>query len=207
MKIILFGKQGSGKGTIGKLIAEKYKIPHIASGDLLREISKENSELGKKVKEIIDQGTFPPNKITIKVTLDKIKDEKGFVLDGYPRNLEQAEALEYVMINLAFLIEISDETAIKRLSTRRTCSDCGEIFNILTRKPKQPGICDKCKGKLSQRDDDKEEVIKKRISLYENETKAIIEMYRKKGILKEVSGKGSPEKVFEEICVTLDKIK
>lgn len=199
MKIILLGKQGCGKGTQGKLIARKYKIPLIVTGDMLREISKENSYLGRKIKKILDQGKFVPNKLTNKMILAKIKASKGFVLDGFPRNMEQKEAIQEVKIDVVFLIEISNSVAIKRLSSRRMCGNCNEVYNLLTKKPRQKGICDKCKDKLIQRTDDTEAAIKKRLELYKKETIPVLDFYKKQGILKKVNGENKQARVFRDI--------
>lgn len=207
MKIILLGKQGSGKGTQGKLIEKKYKIPHTNTGDIFREISKEKTKLGNKVRGLIDKGNLVPDEITIKIVLDKFKSKRDFILDGFPRNIKQANALEQIGMDIAILLDISDEAAIRRLTSRRTCSKCEAIYNIMTAKPKKQGICDKCENKLTQRKDDTEEAIRKRLKIYEKDTKPLIDFYKHKGILKTVNGELPPEKTFDDICVILDNLK
>ena len=206
MKIVLLGKQGCGKGTQGILIAKKYKIPHIVIGDILRKLSKKQTKLGKQIKDLMAKGFLIPDEIPIKIILSKIKGKKGFVLDGFPRNLKQVKALEKAKIkfDVAILLHISDKTAIRRLSARRVCSKCKEVYNLITKKPKKKGICDKCKGKLVQREDDKPKAIRKRISIYKKQTKPVLDFYKKQGILKVVDGQGSPEKVFRGILLVLN---
>lgn len=208
MKILIFGKQASGKGTQAKLIAEKYKLAHIATRDIFRSIRSENSELGKKVRSLIDAGKLVPDDITTKSVMREIKGrgKDGFILDGYPRNITQAHALEKIPVDIALLIEITDAEAIKRMSARRICSKCGEIYNVLVKKPLAEGKCDKCSGKVIQRDDDKSETIKKRLATYKKQTYPVIEFYRKKGLLKEVDGAKPIESIFREICRILDTI-
>ncbi|MBS3082879.1 nucleoside monophosphate kinase [Candidatus Pacearchaeota archaeon] len=188
MKVLIFGKQASGKGTQAKLIAEKYRLVHIATGDIFREIRKEDSELGKKVRALIDGGKLVPDDVTTEIVMAKLKSlgKKGFILDGY-----------------------SDAEAVKRMSARRICnnSKCGEIYNTLVKKPKQEGKCDKCGSSVIQRDDDKPESIKKRLETYRRETAPIMEFYKKKGLLKEVDGTRPIESIFREIRGILDKIK
>ncbi|HIH17621.1 MAG TPA: nucleoside monophosphate kinase [Nanoarchaeota archaeon] len=211
MKVLIFGKQASGKGTQAKLIAEKYRLVHIATGDIFREIRKEDSELGKKVRALIDGGKLVPDDVTTEIVMAKLKSlgKKGFILDGYPRNLTQVKAFEKIPIDIALLIEISDAEAVKRMSARRICnnSKCGEIYNTLVKKPKQEGKCDKCGSSVIQRDDDKPESIKKRLETYRRETAPIMEFYKKKGLLKEVDGTRPIESIFREIRGILDKIK
>ncbi|MCH8987084.1 nucleoside monophosphate kinase [Patescibacteria group bacterium] len=206
MKIILLGKQGSGKGTQGKLIEKKYKIPHTNTGDIFREISKEKTKLGNKVRGLIDKGNLVPDEITIKIVLDKFKSKRDFILDGFPRNIKQARALEQIGIDIAILLDISDEAAIRRLTSRRTCSKCEAIYNIITARPKKQGICDKCKNKLTQRKDDTEKAIRKRLKIYKKDTKPLIDFYKHKGILKTVNGELPTEKTFDDICVILDRM-
>ncbi len=208
MRILIFGKQASGKGTQAKLISEKYKIQHIATGDIFRNIRKEDSELGKKVRALIDGGKLVPDDVTTEIVMREIKKAgKGFILDGYPRNLAQVHAFVKVPVDIALLIEISDAEAIKRMSARRICIKCGEIYNVLTKKPKQEGKCDKCSGEVVQRDDDKPASIKERLATYKKETAPIMDFYKKKGLLKEVDGTRPIEGIFREICRILDGIK
>ena len=207
MKILIFGKQASGKGTQAKMIAEKYKLAHISTGDIFREIRIQDSALGKKVRALIDSGQFVPDDVTTEIVMQKLKDKKGFILDGYPRNLAQVHAFEKVPVDLALLIEISDQESIKRLSARRICSKCGEIYNLESRKPKKEDRCDKCGATILQRDDDKPAAIKKRLETYKKVTSPVVDFYKKKGILREFDGAKPIERIFAEICKILDKIK
>jgi adenylate kinase len=204
--IIILGAQGCGKGTQAKKISKELDIPHISTGDIFREIRKEDSELGKKVKELIDNGNFVPDDVTIEIVKNRIKEkdcEEGFILDGFPRNLFQAESLnEVINIDYVFDLEIPDGVSIHRLSGRRTCSnkDCRAIYNVyLEPKPKEEGICDKCGANLFQRMDDQEEAIKKRLEIYHTKTEPIIEFYKLKSKLSLIDGTESIEEVFEEI--------
>ena len=179
MKMILIGKQGSGKGTYADYLSNKYKIPHISTGEIFRAISKENSELAKKIKELVDNGNLVPDDITINVLKERIEKEDckdGFILDGFPRNLVQAQAFEEIAdISLVFHFKISDETAIKRLGARRQCKLCGKIYNLVT-NPAKNGKCE-CNGELYQREDDKEAAIRKRLETYRAEEEDLIEFY------------------------------
>lgn len=209
VKIIFLGMPGSGKGTQAKMISEKYKIPHISTGDMFRQISKENSVLGKKVKSLIDNGILVSDDITfdvLKNRLEKTDCKSGFILDGYPRNINQAKLLDNLTkIDFIIYIALSDKTVIKRLTSRRTCRKCGAIYNIISNPPKKEGVCDKCGGKLYQREDETEETIKKRLVVYKNETEPLVNYYKKKGMLHEINGKQDIGKIFEDIVKILNK--
>ena len=207
MRILIFGKQASGKGTQAKLIAEKYGIPHISTGDICRETAKQNTELGRKIRALIDAGKLAPDDLMNEIVITKTRSMKSFILDGYPRNLAQAKVFEKVPVDIALLIEISDAEAVKRLSVRRVCSKCGEIYNLVSRKPKKEGRCDKCGATILQREDDKPAAIKKRLATYKQVTAPVVDFYKKKGILRKFDGAKPIEKIFAEICRILDKIK
>ena len=206
---IILGPAGSGKGTQAKLLSEKYNIPHISTGVIFREIREQNTELGKKVREFVDNGILVPDEITnelIAKRLDEPDCQKGFVLDGYPRNLEQAEFLDkHKPVYKCIYLEVSDKECIKRMSARRVCSKCKADYNIICIKPKQEGICDKCSGELIHRDDDKPEAIKKRLEIYRKETEPLIDFYEKKGVLLRINGEQSIEKVFKDVVGELGK--
>lgn len=201
MKVVLIGKQGSGKGTYADILSKKYLIPRISSGDMFREIAKDGSDLGKKVKELIDAGNLVPDDITINVLKERLKREdckNGFILDGFPRNLVQAQALEEITdLNIVFHFQISDETAVKRLSARRQCRKCTKIYNLITNPPKVSGKCE-CDGELYQREDDREEAIKKRLEAYRSEEEDLIDFYH--SIIKSVDA----EKPIEAVVVALE---
>lgn len=204
---VLIGAQGSGKGTQAKLIAEKYKVPHISTGDIFREIRVQNTGLGEKIKKLIDNGNLVPDEITNQIIAERLAKpdcKKGFILDGYPRNLGQAEFLEQKHpVKKVILFEVSENETIKRMSARRVCSQCKADFNTIYIKPKKDGICDKCGGKLVQRDDDKPDAIKQRVETYRKETSPLIGYYDKKGVLLRVNGEQQIDKVFKDVVAGL----
>ena len=183
---IIFGAPGSGKGTYASRLQSKLGVDVITMGDIFREIIKENTPLGRKVKGFVEKGLLVPDDVVVEVLkqrLAKISKGKGFILDGYPRNLDQAKALESLpRIDIIIQLIVPDWIIIERLSTRRICKSCGEVYNIRYLKPKADMICDKCGGPLYQRPDDTPEVIKKRIEVYEQQTQPILQYYREKGI-------------------------
>jgi len=181
---IIFGAPGSGKGTYASRLQSKLGVDVIAMGDIFREIMKEDSELGKKVKGYVEKGLLVPDDIVVEVLkqrLAKIPKGRGFILDGYPRTAEQAKALEAITkIDVIILLMVPDWIIIERLSTRRICRNCGTVYNIRFLKPKVEGVCDKCGGPLYQRPDDTPEVIKKRLQLYEEQTQPILQIFRER---------------------------
>ncbi len=198
MKLIMLGPQGSGKGTQAKLLSEKFAIPHISTGDIFRENIKNKTELGKKALEYINKGKLVPDELVNEIVSSKIAHLQGFILDGYPRKLSQAEFLEsFSNIDYAIEISISDEAAIKRISGRRVCESCGATYSIYDEG--YTGKCLKCGSELKIRDDDKEEAVKKRLEIYHTETKPLLGFYSSKGILIKIDGEQPIEKVFEDI--------
>ena len=187
MKIIFLGPPGSGKGTYSTRVAKKLDIPHISTGDLFRAEMKAQTELGKRAKEFIDKGELVPDEVTIGMLKNRIEKEDckdGFILDGFPRTIPQAEALDQITeIDRVVNIDIPDEVIIRRLTSRRVCRKCGEIYNALTMKPKEEGKCDKCGSELYQRDDDTEETVKNRLKIYMDQTEPLIGYYDEKGLL------------------------
>jgi len=212
---VIFGAPGSGKGTYASRLQLKLGVDVIAMGDILREIMKENTPLGRKVKGFVEKGTLVPDYVVVEVLkerLAKISSGKGFILDGYPRNLEQAKAFEEIAkIDVIILLIVPDWIIIERLSTRRICKTCGEVYNIRYLKPKADMICDKCGGPLYQRPDDMPEVIKKRIEVYEQQTHPILQYYREKGVprieFKCERLEMPPEVAVKEILEGLKKLK
>jgi len=202
MKIILIGAQASGKGTQAAKIGAKYHIPSIAMGYLLRNL-KDKELMEELDNNYLSKGILVPDEMTLNILKERISEkncEKGFVLDGFPRNLNQAKLMEGITeVDIVIYITLSHEIIIDRLSTRRQCRKCENIYNIKTNPPKNEGVCDKCEEKLYIRDDDKPEAIKKRLQIFEKETMKVIESYRKEGILKEVDGELSIDEVFSEI--------
>lgn len=215
MNAIIFGAPGSGKGTYASRLQLKLGVDVIATGDIFREIMKENSELGKKVKGYVEKGLLVPDDIVVEVLkqrLAKIPKSRGFILDGYPRTVEQAKALEKIAkIDVIILLLVPDWIIIERLSTRRICKNCGAVYNIRFLKPKVEGVCDKCGGPLYQRSDDTAEVIKKRIQVYEEQTRPILQLFREAGMpFVEASCDAldtPPETVVEVILKELRRLK
>ena len=215
MNAIIFGAPGSGKGTYASRLQSKLGIDVIAMGDIFREILKEDSQLGKKVKGYVEKGLLVPDNIVMKVLkqrLTKIQKGKGFILDGYPRTVEQAKALEKIAkIDVIILLLVPDWIIIERLSTRRICKNCGTVYNIRFLKPKVNMICDKCGEPLYQRSDDNPEVIKKRIQVYEEQTRPILQLFRDRTVPFVVANcdalETPPENIVEQIVRDLKKLK
>ena len=216
MRLVFLGAPGAGKGTQAKKLVEKYGIPQISTGDLLRAAVAQGTALGKEAKSYMDRGELVPDQVVLGMVKERLSQDdckKGFILDGFPRNVAQAEALDKMLaemnipLDLALNIDVPFEDLMKRLTGRRTCKSCGQMYNIYYSPPKVEGKCDKCGGDLFQRDDDKEETIKKRLDVYKAQTEPLIDYYSKKGILKSVSGTGSIDEIFNSICAILDKIK
>ena len=212
MKIIMLGAPGAGKGTQAKKIAEKYQIPHISTGDIFRSNIKEGTELGMKAKAYMDQGGLVPDELTIGMLMDRIqKDDckNGYVLDGFPRTIPQAESLTNALnernqkIDYAVNVDVPDENIVNRMSGRRACSSCGATYHIVYKPSKVEGICDVCGDKLVLRDDDKPETVKKRLSVYHDQTQPLIDYYKEAGVLANVDGTQDMEKVFSDIVAVL----
>ena len=208
MKIVMLGAPGAGKGTQAKMISEKYGIPHISTGDIFRANIKENTELGQKAKTYMDKGLLVPDELVVdRLAQDDAK--KGYVLDGFPRTIPQAEALTEALAKIgekmdyAINVEVPDENIIDRMSGRRACVACGGTYHIKYNPTKKEGICDACGGELILRDDDKPETVKQRLEVYHTQTQPLIDYYTKEGILKEVDGTQDLQKVFDDITAIL----
>ena len=201
MKLLILGPAGSGKGTQAKLISEHYKIPHISTGDLIREEIASGSVFGKKLEQLINKGNLVSDEDVLKLLKQRLDASKsGFILDGYPRNLNQAKTLDKITtINAVIFLDVKNNEVVRRLSTRWQCRTCGEIYNTEAKPPAKKGKCDKCSSSLYQRDDDKPQAIKKRLEIFHKDTQPIIDFYKKKGILKEVKQKEKPAQVFAEV--------
>jgi adenylate kinase len=208
MNIILLGPPGCGKGTQAKMLTEKYHIPQISTGDILREAVKNETPLGLEAKTYMDSGKLVPDEVVIGIIQDRLKQpdcEKGFILDGFPRTVVQAEALDDTLkamekkIEHAISITVDEEELLRRLTGRRTCRSCGAMFHILFNPPKKEGICDACSGELYQRDDDKEETIRNRLNVYNQQTAPLIDYYQKKDLLRTIEGVGKIEDIFRKI--------
>lgn len=212
MKIIMLGAPGAGKGTQAKQIAAKYEIPHISTGDIFRANIKNGTELGKKAKEYMDQGLLVPDELTCDLVMDRISQDdcaNGFVLDGFPRTIPQAEALDAALakidakMDFAIDVDVPDSHIVNRMSGRRACLNCGATYHITAIPPKQEGICDTCGKELVLRDDDKPETVQKRLDVYHDQTQPLIDYYQKQGILKSVDGTMPMEDVFAGIVEIL----
>ena len=213
MKIIMLGAPGAGKGTQAKLIADKYNIPHISTGDIFRANIKEGTALGLEAKEYMDKGQLVPDELTVRILLDRVsKDDckRGYVLDGFPRTIPQAQVLDNEVANLgdkidyAIDVDVPDENIIRRMSGRRCCPKCGATYHIEHIKPQKEGICDVCGTALVIRDDDREETVKNRLEVYHRQTQPLIDHYSKLNILRTVDGTRDMEDVFAAIVRHLE---
>ena len=212
MKIIMLGAPGAGKGTQAKMIAEKCGIPHISTGDIFRANIKNGTELGAKAKEYMDKGRLVPDELVCDLVVDRIQQadcEKGYILDGFPRTIPQAEALENALnaieqkLDYAIDIDVPDENIINRMSGRRACVGCGATYHVLFNPTKVEGKCDVCGESLILRDDDKPETVKKRLDVYHTQTQPLIDFYTERKVLVEVDGTQSMDKVFDDIMKIL----
>ena len=212
MKIVMLGAPGAGKGTQAKMIAEKYSIPHISTGDIFRANIKNGTELGKKAKSFIDKGQLVPDELTLDLIMDRFKEDdckNGYVLDGFPRTIPQAEALDEALkangekVDFAIDIDVPDENIVRRMGGRRACVNCGATYHIVSSPTKVEGKCDKCGEELIVRDDDKPETVLSRLEVYHNQTQPLIDYYNEQGILKSVDGTIDMKDVFNEIVKIL----
>lgn len=208
MKIIMLGAPGAGKGTQAKMIADKYGIPHISTGDIFRANIKEGTELGQKAKTYMDQGLLVPDELVVDLVVDRVGKEdcaNGYVLDGFPRTIPQAESLDAALdklgekIDFALNVEVPDENIVNRMSGRRACVSCGATYHIVHIPTKVEGICDRCGSELILRDDDKPETVQKRLGVYHEQTQPLIDYYKAKEVLVEVDGTKDMQDVFTDI--------
>jgi len=213
MNLILLGPPGAGKGTQAQRIVERYHIPQVSTGDILRTAVKEGTPLGKKAKAFMDQGQLVPDEVVIGIIEGRLRApdcNPGFILDGFPRTIVQAEALQAILtkmgksIDHVINIEVYSEELVRRLTGRRTCKNCGAMFHLLFHPPKREGVCDRCGGVLYQREDDKEETIRMRLREYEKQTTPLIQYYQLKNGLRSVQGVGGQDEIFEQIVRLLD---
>ena len=212
MKIIMLGAPGAGKGTQAKMIADKYGVPHVSTGDIFRANIKNGTELGMEAKKYMDQGLLVPDELTVKILLDRVSQpdcKYGYVLDGFPRTIPQAEVLDKALaelgesIDYAIDVDVPDENIVKRMSGRRACVSCGATYHVVHVPPKKEGICDRCGSELILRDDDKPETVKNRLDVYHKQTQPLIDFYTKKGVLKTVDGTVDMQDVFKAIVAIL----
>ena len=211
MKLLLLGPPGAGKGTQAVRLAERFGVPHISTGDILRRQVAEKTELGKKAAANLRSGKLVPDSLVIEMVRKRLQEKdakKGFVLDGFPRTREQAEALaNMVELDRALLLFLDPEDLIKRSTGRRVCENCESVYHLLTNPPKKPGICDRCGGMLIVREDDQEETVRHRIKVYEEQTKPLVSFYKKEGILVQVYGSGLIDEVFHRTLEALGPAK
>ncbi|MFA4909579.1 MAG: adenylate kinase [Desulfobacteria bacterium] len=214
MNLILVGPPGSGKGTQAKMLVDKYNIPQISTGDILREAVKEGSSLGKQAKGFMDKGALVPDEVVIGIIEERLKKpdcKGGFILDGFPRTIAQADALGAILdkmdLKIEYLIniEIDDEELLKRLTGRRTCRKCGKGYHTIFDPPINKDVCNKCKGELYQRDDDKEDTIKSRLKVYHEQTAPVVEFYQKKNTSRAINGLGKIDEVFQRITDIIER--
>lgn len=212
MKIIMLGAPGAGKGTQAKMIAEKFQIPHVSTGDIFRANIKNGTELGKEAKKYMDQGQLVPDELTVKILLDRVAQAdcaNGYVLDGFPRTIPQAEVLDEALsklgekIDFAINVDVPDENIVRRMSGRRACLSCGATYHIEHIPPKKEGICDVCGQPLVLRDDDKPETVLNRLKVYHDQTQPLIDFYSKNGVLQSVDGTVDQKAVFAAIVAIL----
>ena len=210
MKIIMLGAPGAGKGTQAKQIADS--IPHISTGDIFRANIKNGTELGKKAKQYMDQGALVPDELTCDLVMDRIQQDdckNGFVLDGFPRTIPQAEALDAALgkinekMDYAIDVDVPDENIVNRMSSRRACLNCGATYHLISIPPKVEGICDRCGSEIVLREDDKPETVQKRLKVYHEQTQPLIDYYKNQGILKSVDGTQPMDEVFKAIVTIL----
>jgi adenylate kinase len=212
MNLVLMGLPGAGKGTQAEKIVEKYGIPHISTGDMFRAAIKEGTELGLQAKSYMDRGDLVPDEVTIGIVRERLSKEdcqKGFLLDGFPRTVAQAEALETILaelnrsIHYVINIDVDKDILMERLTGRRICKECGATYHLVFNPPSQPGVCDKCGGELYQRADDNEETVANRLEVNLKQTKPLLDFYQAKGYLRNINGQQEIDKVFEDISELL----
>lgn len=213
MKLVILGPPGAGKGTQAEYIVERYNIPHISTGDIFRENIKNNTELGKKAKSYMDKGLLVPDDLVIALVEDRLnKDDakEGFLLDGFPRTVAQAVSLDSILdknddkLTKVINISVDPEILIERAVGRRVCKTCGMTYHVKFNPPKEEGVCDKDGTKLIQRDDDTEETVKTRISVYFDQTAPLIDYYKAQNLLIDIDGAKDIDKVFDDIVIGLE---
>ncbi|MGQ9636668.1 MAG: adenylate kinase [Thermodesulfobacteriota bacterium] len=213
MNLILLGPPGAGKGTQAQLMITRYHIPQISTGDILREAVRNDTELGREAKSFMEKGQLVPDEVVIGIVEERLNNQdchSGFILDGFPRTIPQAEALQKILqktgrtINHVLNIEVDSEELVRRLTGRRTCKACGAMYHILFSPPKQDEICDRCGGPLYQREDDREETIRRRLKEYERQTAPLIQYYKERSLLRSINGIGTQNQIFDRIIQAIE---
>jgi adenylate kinase len=212
MNLVLLGPPGAGKGTQAKMMIDHYRIPQISTGDILRAALKERTSLGLKAKEYMDKGLLVPDEVVIDIIKDRLKEDdcrNGYILDGFPRTVAQAQALDKVLmamnsgIDHVISIEVEKGELIKRLTGRRTCRQCGRGYHVIFDPPLNKDLCDKCQGELYQRDDDNEDTVRNRLEVYDSQTFPLIQFYKEKGLVRSIDGQGGIQQIFDRIVKVL----
>lgn len=208
LNLILLGPPGSGKGTQARVLAERYDVPHVSTGDMLRDEVRRGTTVGLQAKDVMNRGELVPDHVVAGIVLRRLDQEdatRGVILDGYPRNVEQAGVLDGILAELGrilervILISVPDDEIVRRLGARRSCESCGRVYNLALSPPSTPGLCDGCGGTLELRDDDREPVVRERLRQYRENTAPLVEFYRARGLLVEVDGAQKMEAVAEAI--------
>jgi adenylate kinase len=213
VRLVLLGPPGAGKGTQARALAALWGIPQVSSGDLLRAVVREDSDLGREAASYMDRGQLVPDELVLKLIAERLKNKdarKGFILDGFPRNVSQAEALGKgldrvgLKLDKAVAVIVPDEEIVKRISGRRTCAKCNAMYHIAFEPPAKPGVCDKCGGELYQREDDAEETVRERLKVFAEATRPLLDHYGQQGLLAQVDGVGSTEEVEKRILAAVN---
>ncbi len=213
LRVVFFGPPGAGKGTQARLLEQKFGACQVSTGEILRRAAREQSALGKQAADYLDRGDLVPDQVMVRLVAERLREpdcRSGFILDGFPRTLTQADELEQMLdgtglaLESALCLQASNDVIIKRLSGRRTCKQCGSLHHLVFNPPARPGICDRCGGELYQREDDREEMIAARLRVYENQTAPLKEYYSKRGLLKEIDGVGSVEEVGKRVLKAVE---
>ncbi|MBI1987449.1 MAG: adenylate kinase [Nitrospinae bacterium] len=215
MRLIMFGPPGAGKGTQSKMLTQRYEIPQVSTGDILRGAVKKGTAVGLEAKSYMDRGALVPDEVVVRIIEDRLQEadcQKGYILDGFPRTVVQAEALSRALgrlgkeIDAVINLEIRDEELWKRLTGRRVCSHCGQEHNLFFKPPQREGVCDCCGAALFHREDDQEEAIRNRLVAYKKQTEPLIQYYRERGKLMTVNGEKEISQVFDEIWAALERM-
>jgi adenylate kinase len=211
--LVVLGKQGAGKGTQAVRLSRHYVVPHVSTGDIFRAAVRSGSEFGEKARQYLDAGELVPDEIVIGMVRERLTrgdtTNRGFILDGFPRTVHQAESLAHLLkpkqLDLVIDLEVDTEQVLARLASRRVCSDCGANYSVVDNPPRVAGICDVCGGEVVQRDDDTEAAIRRRLELYERETAPLVEWYKSRGLLAVVDGSGTPDQVTGRVILEIDR--